>query len=104
MADIKGRIVFPIIGALLIVILFANFFIVVAPTYQKVKHGSERDTGMIPKRANNVDFIYLPTDNTVGSRYPIQLANGTIKRVKIAKFSQCPIFRVTDDNKSVIVG
>lgn len=93
---------FILVSCVVLVLVFTlQLFFVVMPAAEKIAHASQRDNGIFPKRAKNVNAWYLPAvykpvDNPVDTAYPIT-KNGVVKRLIIAATTQCPIFRAQDN-------
>lgn len=112
--ELKFRVPILIFSTILVILMIVHLFTFVTDTYTRVDHGSQIDSSVIQKRLNNVNFYYVPDPDTahpdVVNRYPLYgpplTPNGPMppKRIRFAKFSNCPPFRLSDDGKSVYVG
>lgn len=107
-----------LMGLIIFLIMSIQFFVLLSMDAAKYIHGGTRDSGILPKRPFNVDAYYLPPfppqgstgpDQKVAESYPIEvLAPGNplvklTRRIKIARTTNCPIFRKTDDGKNLLI-
>lgn len=96
---------FVLVSCILMVMIFTvQLFFVINPAAVKISHGSQRDNGIYPKRAKNVNAWFIPTGSNFDGAYPLittdTSGNVKIGRLQIAPTTECPIFRAQDDGST----